>query len=164
MSSEPSQPGLRLEPQRAADTSKKPSEAQVRDRIALVLFGEIVAARMTVIAGAEKLDPRPASLASLKACLVQGYSPDEIRRVIALKVAECRTDPSQAKWFTPTWFRPGNVERYLALRPQDVTSARPSAGSGHQARPAPQEPPKPVMRAESDFQRRKRELEEASNA
>jgi len=34
-SSEPSQPGLPLQPQQAADTPKKPSEAQVRERIAL---------------------------------------------------------------------------------------------------------------------------------
>ena len=161
--SEPSQPGLKLEPQSPAD-HKKPSAAQVRDQTALILFAELNQARLGVVAGSRAMEPRTAALAGLKACLAQGYTPDEIRRVIALKVAECRTDPSQAKWFTPTWFRPGNVERYLALRPQDVTSARPSAGSGHQARPAPQEPPKPVMRAESDFQRRKRELEEASNA
>ena len=158
--SEPSQPGLKLEPQSPADTSKKPSEAQVRDQTALILFAELNQARLSVVGGSRAMEPRTAALAGLKACLAQGYSPDEIRRVIALKVAECRTDPSQAKWFTPTWFRPGNVERYLALRPQDVTSARPSAGSGHQARPAPQEPPKPVMQAESEFQRRKRELEE----
>lgn len=162
--SEPSQPALPLQPQQAADTPKKPSEAQVRERIALVLFAELNQARLAVVPGSKALEPRTAALAGLKACLAQGYTPDEIRRVIELKVKECRTDPSQAKWFTPTWFRPGNVDRYLALRPQDVTSARPSAGNGYQGRPAPQEPPKPVMRAESDFQRRKRELEEASNA
>ena len=140
--SEPSQPALPLQPQQAADTTKKPSEAQVRERIALVLFGEIVAARMSVIPGAEKLEPRPAALAGLKACLGQGYKPDEIRRVIDLKTREVRADPKQAKWFRPTWFSPGNVEGYLALRPQDVTSARPNNASGYQGRPAPQEPPK----------------------
>ena len=159
----PSQPELKLEPQSPAD-HKKPSAAQVRDQTALILFAELNQARLSAVGGSRAMEPRTAALAGLKACLAQGYSPDEIRRVIALKVAECRTDPSQAKWFTPTWFRPGNVDRYLALRPQDVTSARPSAGNGYQGRPAPQEPPKPVMRAESDFQRRKRELEEASNA
>ena len=161
--SEHSPPGLKLEPQSPAD-HKKPSAAQVRDQTALILFAELNQARLSAVGGSRAMEPRTAALAGLKACLAQGYSPDEIRRVIALKVAECRTDPSQAKWFTPTWFRPGNVDRYLALRPQDVTSARPSAGNGYQGRPAPQEPPKPVMRAESDFQRRKRELEEASNA
>ena len=161
--SEPSQPGLKLEPQSPAD-HKKPSAAQVRDQTALILFAELNQARLGVVSGSRAMEPRTAALAGLKACLAQGYTPDEIRRVIELKVKECRTDPSQAKWFTPTWFRPSNVERYLALRPQDVTSARPSAGNGYQGRPAPQEPPKPVMRAESDFQRRKRELEEASNA
>ena len=55
--------------------------------------------------------------------------------MIELKVKECRTDPSQTKWFTPTWFRPGNVERYLALRPQDVTSARQSGNFGRNPKP-----------------------------
>jgi hypothetical protein len=126
---------LALQPQQAADTTKKPSEAQVRERIALVLFGEIVAARMSVIPGAEKLEPRPAALAGLKACLGQGYKPDEIRRVIDLKTREVRADPKQAKWFRPTWFSPGNVEGYLALRPQDVTSARPSGNYGRNPKP-----------------------------
>ncbi len=158
--SEPLQPGLKLEPQQAADTTKKPSEAQVRERIALVLFGEIVAARMSVIPGAEKLEPRPAALAGLKACLGQGYKPDEIRRVIDLKTREVRADPKQAKWFRPTWFSPGNVEGYLALRPQDVASARQSAGSGYPGRPAPQEPPRSPVAIENDFQRSLREARE----
>ena len=158
--SEPSQPALALQPQQAADTTKKPSEAQVRERIALVLFGEIVAARMSVIPGAEKLEPRPAALAGLKACLGQGYKPDEIRRVIDLKTREVRADPKQAKWFRPTWFSPGNVEGYLALRPQDVTSARLSHASGYQGRPAPNEPPKSPRAGESDFQRQIRESRE----
>ena len=133
--SEPSQPALPLQPQQAADTPKKPSEAQVRDQTALILFTELNQARLGVVAGSRAMEPRTAALAGLKACLAQGYTPDEIRRVIALKVAECHTDPSQAKWFTPTWFRPGNVERYLALRPQDVTSARPSGNYGRNPKP-----------------------------
>ena len=132
--SEPLQPALALQPQQAADT-KKPSAAQVRDQTALILFAELNQARLGVVAGSRAMEPRTAALAGLKACLAQGYTPDEIRRVIALKVAECRTDPSQAKWFTPTWFRPGNVERYLALRPQDVTSARPSGNYGRNPKP-----------------------------
>jgi len=131
---EPSQPELELQPQQAADT-KKPSAAQVRDQTALILFAELNQARLGVVAGSRAMEPRTAALAGLKACLAQGYTPDEIRRVIQLKIKECRTDPSQAKWFTPTWFRPGNVERYLALRPQDVTSARPSAGYGRNPKP-----------------------------
>ena len=105
------------------------------DQTALILFAELNQARLGVVAGSRAMEPRTAALAGLKACLAQGYKPDEIRRVIALKVAECRTDPSQAKWFTPTWFRPGNVERYLALRPQDVTSARPSGNYGRNPKP-----------------------------
>ncbi len=49
---------------------------------ALGLFAELVAARMSVIAGAEQLQPRPAAIAGLKACLGQGYTPDQIRHVI----------------------------------------------------------------------------------
>lgn len=159
-SSEPSQPDLPLQPQQAADTTKKPSEAQVRERIALVLFAELNQARLAVVPGSKALEPRTAALAGLKACLAQGYTPDEIRRVLDLKTKECRTDPSQAKWFTPTWFRPGNVERYLALRPQDVTGARPSNASGYQGRTAPTEPPKSPRAGESDFQRQIRESRE----
>lgn len=132
--SEPSPPGLKLEPQSPAD-HKKPSAAQVRDQTALILFAELNQARLGVVSGSRAMEPRTAALAGLKACLAQGYTPDEIRRVIELKVKECRTDPSQAKWFTPTWFRPGNVERYLALRPQDVTSARPNPGYGRNVKP-----------------------------
>ena len=159
----PLQPELALVPQQAADQSQqpaKPSKAQIRDQVALGLFAELVAARMSVIAGAEQLQPRPAALAGLKACLGQDYTPDQIRHVIRLKVAEVKADPSQAKWFTPTWFRPGNVERYLALRPQDVTSARPSNASGYQGRQAPNEPPKSPRAGESDFQRQIRESRE----
>lgn len=157
------QPELALVPQQAADTSKassKPSKAQIRNQVALGLFAELVAARMSVIAGAEQLQPRPAALAGLKACLGQDYTPDQIRHVIRLKVAEVKADPVQAKWFVPTWFRPANVERYLALRPQDVTSARPSNASGYQGRPAPNEPPKSPRAGESDFQRQIRESRE----
>lgn len=136
--SDPSQPELELEPQLAADTStgfalvpanatpapKVPSKAQIQAQVALGLFAELVAARMSVIAGAEQLQPRPAALAGLKACLGQGYTPEQIRHVIKLKAAEVRADPGQAKWFVPTWFRPANVERYCALREVDVTSGR----------------------------------------
>ena len=157
------QPELALVPQLAADTSKasaKPSKAQIQAQVALGLFAELVAARMSVIAGAEQLQPRPAALAGLKACLGQGYTPDEIRRVIDLKTREVRSDPNQAKWFKPSWFSPTNVDRYLALRPQDVTSVCPSHASGYQGRPAPNEPPKSPRAGESDFQRQIRESRE----
>ena len=159
-----SQPELALVPQQAADSSKaiaKPSKAQVQAQVALGLFGELVAARMSVIAGAEQLQPRPAALAGLKACLGQDYTPEQIRHVIKLKVAEVKADPNQARWFVPSWFGPKNVERYLALRPQDVTGARPSNASGYQGRTAPTEPPKSPRPAQSDFERRRKELEGA---
>lgn len=160
---DPKQPELALVPQQAADQSQqpaKPSKAQIRDQLALGLFAELVAARMSVIAGAEQLQPRPAALAGLKACLGQGYTPDQIRHAIRLQAAEVKADPSKARWFIPSWFIPKNVERYLALRPQDVTSARPSNASGYQGRPAPNEPPKSPRAGESDFQRQIRESRE----
>jgi hypothetical protein len=140
--SKPSQPELALVPQQAADASKasaKPSKAQIQAQVALGLFGELVAARMSVIAGAEQLQPRPAALAGLKACLGADYTPEQIRHVIKLKVAEVKADPEQAKWFVPTWFRPANVERYLALKEADV--ARKPRGQAPQAM-RPPEPPK----------------------
>ena len=157
--SEP-QPELALVPQQAADTSKasaKPSKAQVQAQVALGLFGELVAARMSVIAGAEQLQPRPAALAGLKACLGADYTPDQIRHVIKLKAAEVRANPEQAKWFVPDWFRVRNVERYLALTEADVVH-KPRLQAPQSARPP--EPPKSPKAAENDFQRQIRESRE----
>ena len=156
-----SQPELELVPQHAADTSKasaKPSKAQIQAQVALGLFSELVAARMSVIAGAEQLAPRPAALAGLKACLGADYTPDQIRHVIKLKAAEVRANPEQAKWFVPDWFRVRNVERYLALTEADVTQ-KPRNQAPHAVRPP--EPPKSPQGIESDFQRRRKELESA---
>ncbi len=136
--SDPPQPELAIVPQQAADANQKPKEpskAQIQAQVALGLFAELVAARMSVIAGAEQLQPRPAALAGIKACLGQGYTPDQIRHVIKLKAAEVRADPGQARWFVPKWFHPANVEQYYALRPQDVTSARPSGNYGRNPKP-----------------------------
>ena len=127
----PPLPELALMPQQAADASqspKVPSKAQNQAQVALGLFAELVAARMSVIAGAEQLAPRPAALAGLKACLGQGYTPEQIRHVIKLKVAEVRADPGQAKWFVPGWFSPKNVDRYLAFTEADVTVIRRAGG------------------------------------
>ena len=133
------------------------SKAQVQAQIALGLFGELVAARMSVIAGAEQLQPRPAALARLKACLGADYTPDQIRHVIKLKAAEVRANPEQAKWFVPDWFRVRNVERYLALTEADVTQ-KPRNQAPHAVRPP--EPPKSPRAGESDFQRQIRESRE----
>ena len=155
-----SQPELALVPQQAADSSKasaKPSKAQIQAQVALGLFGELVAARMSVIAGAEQLQPRPAALARLKACLGADYTPDQIRHVIKLKAAEVRANPEQAKWFVPDWFRVRNVERYLALTEADVTQ-KPRNQAPHAVRPP--EPPKSPRAGESDFQRQIRESRE----
>jgi hypothetical protein len=127
VTSEPKQPELELVPQQAADANQKPKEpskAQIQAQVALGLFAELVAARMSVIAGAEQLQPRPAALAGIKACLGQGYTPDQIRHVIKLKAAEVRADPGQARWFVPKWFHPANVEQYYALSEADVTSVK----------------------------------------
>ena len=138
----PSQPELALVPQQAADTSKasaKPGKAQIQAQVALGLFGELVAARMSVIAGAEQLQPRPAALAGLKACLGADYTPDQIRHAIRLQAAEVRADPSKARWFIPSWFIPKNVERYLALTEADVVH-KPRNQAPQAMRPP--EPPK----------------------
>lgn len=126
----PSQPELALVPQQAADASPKPAkptQAQVRDRVARALYAELVAARRSVIAGARVSPdsaPKPAGLAGLLASLGQGYTPEQIRHAIKLKVAEVRADPEQARWFVATWFRPANIERYSALTEADVTRAK----------------------------------------
>ena len=162
--SDPSQPELALVPQQAADASPKPTkptEAQVRDRVARALYAEIVAARRSVIASARLSPdsaPKPAGLAGLRASLGQGYTPDQIRHAIKLKVAEVRADPEQARWFVAKWFHPANIDRYSELTEADVT--RKPRGQAPQAM-RPPEPPKSPQGTESDFQRRRKELEKA---
>ena len=161
--SDPSQPELALVPQQAADASPKPTkptEAQVRDRVARALYAEIVAARRSVIASARLSPdsaPKPAGLAGLRASLGQGYTPDQIRHAIKLKVAEVRADPEQARWFVAKWFHPANIDRYSELTEADVT--RKPRGQAPQAM-RPPEPPKSPRAGESDFQRQIRESRE----
>ena len=161
--SEPLQPELALQPQQAADVSPKPAkptEAQVRDRVARALYAEIVAARRSVIASARLSPdsaPKPAGLAGLRASLGQGYTPDQIRHAIKLKVAEVRADPEQARWFVAKWFHPANIDRYSELTEADVT--RKPRGQAPQAM-RPPEPPKSPRAGESDFQRQIRESRE----
>ena len=158
-----SQPELALVPQQAADASPKPTkptEAQVRDRVARALYAEIVAARRSVIASARLSPdsaPKPAGLAGLRASLGQGYTPDQIRHAIKLKVAEVRADPEQARWFVAKWFHPANIDRYSELTEADVT--RKPRGQAPQAM-RPPEPPKSPRAGESDFQRQIRESRE----
>lgn len=153
---EPSQPELALVPQQAADVSPKPSkptEAQVRDRVARALYAEIVAARKSVIASARLSPdsaPKPAGLAGLRASLGQGYTPEQIRHAIKLKVAEVRADPEQGRWFLAKWFHPANIDRYSELTEADVTR-KPRNQAPHAVRPP--EPPKSPRAGESDFQR-----------
>ena len=157
------QPELALVPQLAADASPKPTkptEAQVRDRVARALYAEIVAARRSVIASARLSPdsaPKPAGLAGLRASLGQGYTPDQIRHAIKLKVAEVRADPEQARWFVAKWFHPANIDRYSELTEADVT--RKPRGQAPQAMRSP-EPPKSPRAGESDFQRQIRESRE----
>ena len=160
---EPSQPELALVPQQAADVSPKPSkptEAQVRDRVARALYAEIVAARKSVIASARLSPdsaPKPAGLAGLRASLGQGYTPEQIRHAIKLKVAEVRADPEQGRWFLAKWFHPANIDRYSELTEADVTR-KPRNQAPQAARPP--EPPKSPRAGESDFQRQIRESRE----
>ena len=159
----PSQPELALVPQQAADVSPKPSkptEAQVRDRVARALYSEIVAARKSVIASARLSPdsaPKPAGLAGLRASLGQGYTPEQIRHAIKLKVAEVRADPEQGRWFLAKWFHPANIDRYSELTEADVTQ-KPRNQAPHAVRPP--EPPKSPRAGESDFQRQIRESRE----
>ena len=159
-----SQPELALVPQQAADASPKPAkptEAQVRDRVARALYAEIVAARKSVIASARLSPdsaPKPAGLAGLRASLGQGYTPEQIRHAIKLKVAEVRADPEQGRWFVAKWFHPANIDRYSELTEADVAQ-KPRNQAPHAVRPP--EPPKSPQGIESDFQRRRKELESA---
>ena len=163
---EPSQPALPLQPQQAADSKQQATRrAGTYTALATALLGELSAARMRVNPKNRIFPPSPAHLRELERCLREGLTVEQLRNVILVweaMVKAGKQDPEHFDSVTP--FRASNVAKYTEKSLEDASKPRGSMQAGYPARPAPQEPPKPVMQAESEFQRRKRELEEASNA
>ena len=133
--------------------------------IAIQVFAYLLAARKRCKPSARTVEPTETHLKEITRCLREGIDAKDLLHVVDVWEAQVKSGRQEMAHFdSVTPFRASNVGKYLQMGLDDAAKPRGSMQAGFAPRPAPQEPPKPVMRAESDFQRRKRELEEASNA
>jgi hypothetical protein len=155
--SESKQPEIALVPQRAA-VVKQP-KAQVIAQIAVTLFGELQAARKRCNANVRWGDGRkvlPAHTREIERCLREEMSVDDLRHVIAVWEAMVKSGRQEMAYFdSVTPFRAANVAKYLQMSLDDARKPR---GQAPQAT-RPPEPPKSPQPAQSDFERRRKELE-----
>lgn len=155
---EPSQPELALVPQQAAE-SKQP-KAQVIAQIAVTLFGELQAARKRCNPNVrcEVRKVLPMHTREIERCLREELTVDDLRHVIAVWEAQVKSGRQDMAHFdSVTPFRAANVAKYLQMSLDDARKPR---GQATQAM-RPPEPPKSPQGTESDFQRRRKELEAA---
>lgn len=156
--SEPSQPALALVPQHAAE-SKQP-KAQVIAQIAVTLFGDLQAARKRCNPNVrcEVRKMLPIHTREIERCLREELTADDLRHVIAVWEAQVKSGRQEMAYFdSVTPFRAANVAKYLQMSLDDARKPR---GQAPQAT-RPPEPPKSPQPAQSDFERRRKELEAA---
>ena len=155
--SEPSQPELELQPQQAAE-SKQP-KAQVITQIAATLFGELQAARKRCNPNVrcEVRKVLPMHTREIERCLREELTVDDLRHVIAVWEAQVKSGRQEMTHFdSVTPFRAANVAKYLQMSLDDARKPRNQPPQASR----PTEPPRSPQPAESDFERRRKELEE----
>ena len=156
--SEPKQPELELVPQQAAEV--KQPKAQVIAQIAVTLFGELQAARKRCNPNirCEIRKVLPGHTREIERCLREGLTVDQLRHVISVWESLVKTGKREGEHFGPVSpFRAGNVMQYVEMSLDDARKPR---GQAPQAT-RPPEPPKSPQPAQSDFERRRKELEAA---
>ena len=154
----PSQPELALVPQQAAE-SKQP-KAQVIAQIAVTLFGELQAARKRCNPNVrcEVRKVLPMHTREIERCLREGLTVEQLRHVISVWELLVKTGKREGEHFGPVSpFRAGNVMQYVEMSLDDARKPRNQATQAMR----PPEPPKSPQGTESDFQRRRKELEAA---
>jgi len=166
----PSQPELKLEPQQAAESGHKsqpneqgeeqshakPKRASAHTAIATTLLGELSAARMRLNPKNRVYPPSTAHLREIERCLREGLTVDQLRNVILVweaMVKAGKLSPDNFDSLSP--FRASNVAKYTE---KSLEEARKPWSQAPQAT-RPPEPPKSPQPAQSDFERRRKELE-----
>lgn len=85
------------------------------ERVAIVLLGELCAARRRVNPQNRKLDGK-ANLVELIGRLREGTTPEDLRHVIAVMEARAKVDPFWREYFDAiTPFRKSNIGKHLAM-------------------------------------------------
>lgn len=188
VTSEPKQPELELVPQQAADANQKPKESgtsagaepehlgmplgdegvveqpkdeepdpvTVERHLAIHVFGYLLAARKRCKPSARTVEPTETHLKEITRCLREGIEAQDLIHVVDVWEAQVKSGRQDMAHFdSVTPFRAANVAKYLQMSLDDARKPR---GQAPQAM-RPPEPPKSPRPAQSDFERRRKELE-----
>lgn len=107
----------------------KPAAQDKHQTIAVMLLGELSAARIRVDRRCVALKPVPGNLEHIKARLKAGYSADDLRHVIAVCEARAKHDSAVREYFDAVSpFRKGNIGRWSAMSLEQAQSPAPLHG------------------------------------
>jgi len=119
-------PGCPAKPDAAG--AAKPSR-DVANRTAAMLLGELSAARKRVNPRAAPIRPLECHLREIRARLLEGVAPDEIRHVIQVCEARAKTNAEAAKYFDAVSpFRSRNIGMWLAKSVEEAGTETTRAG------------------------------------
>lgn len=142
--------------QKRRDKNRK-KRTDTTEHIALHLFGELQAARKRCRPSIRFSDKvLPGHTKEIERCLRDGLTPEQVRHVITVWEALVKSGKREMEHFGPlSPFRASNVMQYVEMSLDDARKPR---GQAPQAM-RPPEPPKSPQPAQSDFERRRKELE-----
>lgn len=110
---------------------------EAAERVALVLLGELCAARRRVNPRNRKLEGK-ANMVELIGRLRDGTSPEDLRHVIAVMEARAKADPFWANYFDAiTPFQRSKIGKHLAMTVEQAAQLRHNSQGGSVPQPGP---------------------------
>lgn len=135
---------------------KEPGPVAVEQHLAIHVFGYLLAARKRCKPSARTVEPTETHLKEITRCLRDGIEAQDLIHVVDVWEAQVKSGRQDMAHFdSVTPFRAANVAKYLQMSLDDARKPRNQAP---QAMRTP-EPPKSPQPAQSDFERRRKELE-----
>jgi len=137
---------------------EEPDPVAVEQHLAIHVFGYLLAARKRCKPSARTVEPTETHLKEITRCLREGIEAQDLIHVVDVWEAQVKSGRQDMAHFdSVTPFRAANVAKYLQMSLDDARKPR---GQAPQAM-RPPEPPKSPRPAQSDFERRRKELEGA---
>jgi hypothetical protein len=128
------------EEEKIPDNTPKPPKGAGLDSMAVLLLGELSAARLRVDRRFAPLKPVPGNLKHIRARLDK-HSAEDIRHVIAVCEARAKHDAKAREYFDAVSpFRESNIGRWLGMSLEQASQAPPLFGA--QTWPTPRAPPR----------------------
>lgn len=135
---------------------EEPDPVAVEQHLAIHVFGYLLAARKRCKPSARTVEPTETHLKEITRCLREGIEAQDLIHVVEVWEAQVKSGRQDMAHFdSVTPFRAANVAKYLQMSLDDARKPR---GQAPQVT-RPPEPPKSPQPAQSDFERRRKELE-----